>query len=1194
MYNFPLSEKMSDLLETLDNIDLNAVMQSHGFQPAAKQEKEDAVMYFCPFHKSDRQPHFLISKGSSRGGLYNAPAWRCLRDERRSGYGAIALEAALSGMSVEGNDLRQVMQSLCKIAGIEADCLKDENRNGIVSSPDGFPAEASVERMDGFTPYALQLLGCRTERMYEYKKGEGRAALKDEEGQPVYRYSFGPKFSDKYAKDSNFDIERLHTEMCCWQIASYITPGKGKSKGTKVTAHELYPIFAFIYTTKGDKEYGIIYEPEYSEPESGVCGRRTVFYTGGLAEKDVNLTLCGDAVCMEVLKGKTVPDAVKNINTGEPYQTEVEQKDEDGKSVMVDIPKESVRAYHLIYCSSAVDALCSYFHLNAVRDSYRDEQLKESFFHVCWNEKPDTEYSVYTYAMQKKIAKNLYVLLNLNNAGKNASFRIGKRFSDVRLAFLPYNTEKYVICKGGELRTCASVTDFFRTYQMNKDEAMSSDYDLNKFHLQSLTAALPVNPLIYEPKYDKKGTLMSYNYRLDVMRLWLFMASEGYCREVEKDSKDTMGRILRIRGCFVKELEPQSVIVDASEHLKELAKRLARPNTDDYNKMTNAFVNSRSITNISISNLPVIKVEYNRGYGPELDHFFYRNGALRITPDMIDFVSYNDIDFHVDEAQILPFDFEMPCTRGNEPFSIYENPEYRERLKTLNEHKKDTKNYTQFMIEQEEGELNKWAQHNRWKFDFKGRDEKDWWKPLRVIRCFANEEFEKEAELRREGKEFSEEQYNDLQSRMANLIYSLGRPLFRFKGNGLNFMPYLTENNVTSEGRSEGGSGKSVFGNIFMGCAGKVLSLDARNFKPDTDTSLFLATYIHRVHRVVHWEDWPRIPIDPLFNYVTSGFVSRDYHKKAVRVPLSESPGMIVSSNYQQRYDNDSAEGRTVQTGFSHYFHRANSRKNQRASMISAIMPELRDTPEEIPAEIRNQIAYICALAVQFCMNAKERVLPPMDNLNTRSRVAAMGSKFVEWAEDFFAKPYVYNCPIDIKTIQSEYIDLCEASESKKDLFSLNAFRDKIKEYCNDMGIDPLPEVCLSGGTTGKKYLRAKAWVRQTYFDDEKIWGPGMRKDIRVLTQSQSCLFFCRKGQEPKDYEEVRRICRDYAAQEDPEPYLDIDGNPVTLTEEEQEKWDAYLDMKQGRKRSYQKSGEAASAASGNDGNKEVKDDLPF
>lgn len=1187
---------MSDLFGTLDNIDLNEVMRSHGFQPAEKQGKEDAVMYFCPFHKSDKYPHFLVSKGSSRGGLYNAPAWRCLRDDHRSGYGAISLEAALSGLSADGDGLRQVMQSLCSLKGIEAVCLQDENRNGIVSSPDGFPSESSVVRMEGFTPYALQLIGCRTERVYDYKKGKGRTAVKGKDGQPVFRYSFGPKFSDKYAKEANFDLDRLHREMCCWQIESYVLPGKGRNKGRKVTSHELYPIFAFIYTTKGDKEYGVIYEPEYYDAESGTCGRKTVFYTGGLTEKDVNLSLIGDAVCMETMKGVTVPEAVKRVGTDEPLQEEIESKDEDGKPIMVNLPSEKIRAYHLIYCSSALDAICAYSHLNAVKDSYRDEQLKESFFHVCWNENPGMEYNVFTYALQKKVAKNLYVLLDLNNAGKNTTYRIGKRFSDVRLAFLPDSTEDCLVYKGDAFRNSVCVTDFFRSYQLSANEGMSCDYDMNKFFLQLFTAALPVNPLIYEPKYDKNNKLVSYNYRLDVKRLWLFMASEGYCREVKKDTTDSMGRFLRVKDCFVRELDAQSVICETTLRLTELAKSLARPNTDDFNKMSNAFIASRSVTNQSAINLPVIKVEYDKGFGPELDHFFYRNGALRITPDCIDFIPYSEVDFHVDMAQILPFDFEMPCTRGNEPFSIYENPEYKDRLKVLNEHKKDVKNYTQLMIEQEEGELNKWAQHNRWKFDFKGRKMEDWWKPLKVIRCFANEDFEKEAELKREGKEFSEEQYNDLQSRMANLIYSLGRPLFRFRGNGSNYMPYLTENNVSSEGRSEGGSGKSVFANIFMGCAGKVLPLDARNFKPDTDTSLFLATYVHRVHRVVHWEDWPRIPIDPLFNYVTSGFVYRDYHKKPMRVPLSESPGMIVSSNYQQRYDNDSAEGRTVQTGFSHFFHRANSRKNQRASMISTIMPELRDTPEEMPAEIRNQIAYICALAVQFCMNAKERVLPPMDNLNTRSRVAAMGSKFVEWAEDFFSKPYVYNCPIDIKTIQSEYIDLCEASESKKDLFSLNAFRDRVNEYCSDMGINSLPDVCLSGGTKGKKYLRAKAWVRQTYFEDEKIWGPGMRKDIRVLMQSQSCLFFCRKGNEPANYEEVRRICRDYAANPDPEPYLDPDGNPVELTEEEKTKWDNYLTMKQGGKRSFQKSQDSSSGDTSNEGKKEVdtKDDLLF
>lgn len=1162
---------MNDLFDQLDNIDLKEVMESHGFKPSDKQDKTHAISYFCPFHKSDKYPHFIISDGASRGGLYNACAWRCLKDEHRSGYGAMALEAALSGLSLEGEGLRQVVERLSSLAGISPECIDDSNRNGIRTTADGFPSEASVCRMDSFSAYALQHIGCQIERVYKYDSKKGRQAVTDENGSAVYRYSFGPNFLNRTDTVSNFDISRLHGEMNCWQLESYTIPGKGKSKGVTVKSHELYPIFAFIYNASG-KEWGIIYEPEYYDAETAQHGRKLVYYTSGLTDKAVNMPLCGDKVSMLVMGGDTLPSAVKKSEVEEPLIETIEVSDsESGEKVMERLPADKVKAYHIIYCEDALNAVSTYFRLNAVRKTYKDSQLDQSYFHVCWSASDKEEYTPYVYSLQKKVAKNLYILLSLDGPGKTKTFTVGKRFSDVRLAFLPANLSDNLLYKGKEYVPCRSVCDFFRSYRMNEKEAHMYDYDINKFFLQLLTAALPVNPLIYEPKYDKKGTLLSYNYKLDQKRLWLFMASEGYCREVVKDSTDSVGRFLRVERCFVRELDANSVLCEMLDRLEELAKSMARPNTEDYNKMANAFIASRSITEKSAFNLPVVDIEYSKGYGPELDHFFYRNGVLRITPDCIDFISYDDIDFYVDRAQILPFDFEMPCIRGEEPFSIYENPEYARKMKELEDHKKDVKNYTQLMIEQEEVELNQWAQHNRWKFDFKGRKVKDWWKPLQVIRCFANEEYEKEAELLREGKEFTEDEYNDLQSRMANLIYALGRPLFRFKGNGLNFLPYLTENNVSSEGRSEGGSGKSVFCNSFMGCAGKILVLDAKNFKPETDTSLFLAPYEHRTHRVVHWEDWPRIPIDPLFNYVTSGFIYRDYHKKPKRIPLEESPGMIVSSNFQQRYDNSSAEGRTVQTGFSHYFHRANSRKNQRASMISEIMPEFRDNPEAMAPEIRNKIAYICALAVQFCMNVKERVLPPMDNLNTRSRVAAMGSKFVEWAESFFAKPYIYNCPIDIKTIQSEYIDLCETAEAKKDLFSLNAFKERINEYCSDIGVVSLPQVCLEG-ISGKKYLRTKAWVRQTYFDDEKIWGPGMRKDIRVLTQSQSCLFFCKKGHEPKSYDEVKQICRKYASQPDPEPYLDDEGNPVVLTDEEITKWNDYLTMKQGGKRSFQKS----------------------
>ena len=336
-----------------------------------------------------------------------------------------------------------------------------------------------------------------------------------------------------------------------------------------------------------------------------------------------------------------------------------------------------------------------------------------------------------------------------------------------------------------------------------------------------------------------------------------------------------------------------------------------------------------------------------------------------------------------------------------------------------------------------------------------------WWDPLKVIRCFANEEYETEEELQREGKSFSEEQEKNLYGRMANILYSLGRPLFRYRGGGTNYMPYITENSVSKEGRSEGGSGKSVFANIFMGCAGKVFKVDGRKIRADEDITLRLANFLPHGHRVIHWEDWAKgLPVDPLYNYVTSGFEFRKRHKDEVKVSLNDSPGHVITSNFQQSYDDPSSSGRVVQCGFSHRFNRGDSRKNKPESKISDVMPGLRDEPQDMDIEMRRKNGYICALTVQFCMIAKAKVLPPMDELNSRSRIVAMGESFVQWADEFFSHDYAFNCPIDFNTIFESYKELCQSSEDKKLKFAPSTFRAKIEEYCSDRGFVVNPDVC--------------------------------------------------------------------------------------------------------------------------------------
>lgn len=1211
--------KIHLLLEAIDRADMRRILTHFGVARMERSDDADYALYFSPWHKGGGKA-LRVSKGHRVGGLYASAEWQ-VPSSSITGYGAISLTAKLMGISnTDGYNRMKIVRTISEICGIDMPALSEDSVNGYeeLVNPQ---REVSVETMDGFSIEALETLGCKAERLYKEKNGK-RKPLKDKDGEPVFRFSFGPGFGKRGQNESNFNLERLHREFGLYEVKSYITKSFWQDNievSKKRVSHVFFPIFALRRKAEGESgkpcEWGEIRQPEWSLSEGKGCEcSRFLYYTGGLNAYTVNAKLMGDAVTESMMGGMLASDAVKEAGSGEHLVTTrmrtIVQEDGTPEEVEQEISPEEVRTTNLLLVNDSLDAISAYYHLNAIALSHPyNADVKDLFYHVAWIADGTTNFNGYMYSLLNRVASNLFLMFDCDNFGKKSSFKICKRFNRIRMAFLPERLrEDFSIYMGHSLQPCKDIYSFFRCYDMTEEEELSYEGDLNLFFLSFLTASLPIEPLVYCEKRDKKtNKLLEYYYKVDSACLWKFMATEGYCREVNKESIDKIGRYIHLDGCFVQELDVKSVLAATGSALTSFAKRLARPGSDDFRKMSNAIINSREIVEKSAVNLPEMDVDYRSGYGPELDHFFYRNGALRITPTDITFIPYNQIGFCVDRAEILPFDFQMPCARGEEPFTITENPEYRKKLELLEQHRRDVRNYSQEAIRAEEEELNIWAQRNQWIFSFRKQEVRDWWQPLQVIRCFANEEYEKEEELIREGKTFDEEQQKMLYARMANIIYSLGRPLFRYKGGGTNYIPYVTENSVTKENRAEGGSGKSTFVNVFMGCSGRIFRVNGRNLKPDSDITLSLANFVLHGDRVIHWEDWEKnLVLDPLFNYSTSGFEYRKRHRDEVRVLLKDSPGMVISSNYQPSYDDSSASGRVVPTGFSHRFNRGNVRKNKPEQKISSVMPGLRDNAEDIEIGLRSQIAYINALAVQFCMKARARVLPPMEDLNVRSRVVAFGQTFVSWAEEFFSHDYVFNCPIDFKTIFDEYIELCGTSEDKRNKFASATFRNKIDEYCSDMGYVCNPDVCYSSKTDRmKKYMRVKAWIRKVYFDDEKIWGRGRMKEVRVLEQSNQCVFFCKKNEVPQSLSQVKELCKRYYMQPDPAPILDPEtGKPVVITEEEMDEWNIYQYKQQGKyadankiaaKRSV--SADAAAAADASkpkSGEAEIKEELPF
>ena len=1152
---------------------MDLVLSAHGCKRSEEQNDADRIAFFCPFCRRPSTPHFIVFK-MIRGGLYNGLKWFCPRT-KTSGYGAISLQAALMGCSATGHDLLRVCRELCHIAqwadipGLSMRPIEKE------VAPQ---TEVTYHLMADFTAEGLFALGCKVTPSVTGTPGETAD----------FRYAFSPFGEDAVP----FNPLQLQKDFGLYQVADYTTTAQhrgGEEVSLCYEASEFAPIFVLEderVSSKTGKPYKVCRMIHAGQPN-----RDFMFVRGeGNHLEKAKRQLMGDRTFRLSLGGMNVPEAVEESGSNEFLETTRTENVADGGELIertVELKPEDIRTEHVVYCESPLDAIATFYHLNALRQSYVQlPDMEKMYFHVAFPLHPHADFTSAHNLRLRNFARETFVLFPADNDGKKHTFLIGKRYRKIRMAFLP------APFMDNRTATDKSVRNFFLHYRMNDDEAYAFNFDINRLFLSCFTSALTANPLEYCEKLDKKtGKVKEYWYRINSASLWPFMASEGYCREVDHDSTNTIGRFIHLQGPFVKEIDSHSVVAATTAALSTYAQQTARAGSQDYEKMMNAIIMAKEINEKTAVNLPEMDINYDGGYGPKLDHFFYENGALRITPDSITFHPYSELGFNVDKAEILPWKFTMPVAAGEQPFRIEENPEYVKRLTEIENHKKDTAHYTLQQIAEERGRLMEWSQTHRWTFDFFGKPEKDWWPALRVLRCFANEEWEKEEELHRNGEEFDEDDENLLQGHLANLLFSMGRPLWRYRNTAHNCIPYLLENKVSSENKAEGGSGKSVFVNLFMGCAGKILKIDGRNIKADKEFSLHLASYQHHCHRVVHWEDLDSVPLTDLYNYATSGFSYRRLFQDVTTIKFSESPGHIISSNKSPLKADDSTMRRISLAGFSHRFAGENVHKNKPARLISDVMPGFQTEPELLSDADRNQIAYICALAVQFCMNCPDKVSAPQTDVKNRTMARNLGESFVRWATSFFAQPWVYNCPIDRETIFQEYKEICEASEDKQTKFSAAAFKEKLKQYCALNSIVFNPKVCLISKTEQERdYLRRQAWHIVHYFEDRRVWGDRPQKDIRELQQCNCCLWFSRAGEEPKSREEVLSLYEAFCKAEDPSPIRDADNQVVVLTEEEKTEIQEYYGRRQGKSRGNSSSSPVVDTKTA----QKPDDDLPF
>lgn len=1141
------------------------------------EQKDDEVMMGSRYG-SDKP---IVVYRNVKGGLYNELAYKWKNTENgHEGYGPLELLSDISNRPMCGKDLQQMCQELAKLAKLENDRIFGalDLREQVA------PQEVlTYVRKAAFTVEDLECLGC-TVRI-------------DKDGVVRYGFDCGVNREDG---TPYFTPNMLYQEFKVIPLVSCTLPKvrrDGQYVSEKLISTPFNPLF--ICFADVDETAGCIMRPGQPDFKNIVFSKSSDFTTSKVAR-----WLGGDAVFTQSLYQRSLNKTARNtgylaalrkLDRKENYQhlKDMWHVKENGKQelITVTVDDSEAKADNIIFCHSMADALCAYYHLNALAVCYPNSQdYKGKTYHVCFNF-GDTSFSARQYGKAHQFAHRIYTLFPNDAESVREARMIGKKYREIYRAALPDSFADVAgHCRRARVfqHDVNSVRDFFLVYKMDKEQAYANDYDINKFFLKTIVAALPSSPLKHCAKKNKDGETTDDFWQVNAATLWEFMASEGYCRVIiDKASSDKVGRFFHLDFPFFDELDRNSMVSATRQCLRNYARTVARPDSNDYEKICDTIAKSREISDKTIDGLPLQEIDYRKSYNEKLDHFYFRNCALRITPTEIKPVPYQQLDFFVDRSEVLPWDFRMPFMGNNVPFTIGENPEYLKRKKEI-EDKREMKMedgkpmYSADDLDAENAKLEEWARVYRWKFDFRGKPQRDWWAPLLVLRGFANEYWQEERNLKYQGEHLEEDKLAIVDAHLANILFSLARPLYRYHNNSSYCAPYLMENQIQAGEKAQGGSGKSTLVNTFMGCCGYVLCVDAKSLMPNKDPSFAFSEYVPKHHRVVHVEDLKEgQDLKVFYNNVMSDFKYQKKFVDVVSIPHEESPGMVFSSNFPIKDTSSSTMGRFLICGFSDRFIRANIIKGQRARTPGDIMTDFTSNPAYLNPTSRWQIAYICAVGVQFIMRYNAVVNVPTKEAIIRMEKKEYGDSFIAWQSAFFermASKNMWGQPLDYITMFTEYMEYVNTSEKLEKSYSESKFLRKLQTYCASHGmvVNP-PQILIDkDGKNTKTYqcgfFRLQAWKRFDYFVG-KEWendSTVQPKYIRKISASKVIFIYLKEDKNiPANYMDQFARYKEFIAKGiDPDPILDENGKPYALTDEEQERWKAYKDFKQGKRNS--------------------------
>lgn len=711
-------------------------------------------------------------------------------------------------------------------------------------------------------------------------------------------------------------------------------------------------------------------------------------------------------------------------------------KDTEFQPTPEDIAKQveqmtNVKLPEVIRCSGGSDAL------NVAALGYR----------VLWQNSESEQLEPHDWKELSKLAWKIYNLPDIDATGKKQGHALGMSFLKMYTLWLP--DELLKLDENGKA-TSKDLRDWLKSGKKK--------YDFDRM----VATALPYQFWDEEQQYDSDGAVKYkfgrplYQYKFNHVQAYNFLARNGFARYKSEREKEGFFYI-RIQDNVVSRIEANDVKNFIHSFLEERAMIDENITQDLRNSMY--ITNQLSVTNLV--NLPLVELDF-KSFGPDFQYFFFPEATWKLTPKGIE--EYQGLvgGKYVWEDKVISY----PTKPGQkvrikklDPFFKAEKVEghwgieildmkcmfFKFLIQTARMHwRKELEERPQLWLKydtakkQEEYALEHGLSEQEQKLFFAKRN---------------SEQAQAYVEANRftlDGALLTAAEQAEQKHHLVNRIYALGYMLHRYKDPARAWCVWAMDNKLSElageDSKSNGGSGKSLTGKALRWIFRYYVSLSGRN--PN------LTKNPHIYDKVSKQTDL--ITVDDCYEYLDFGFFYGDItgdmnpnpkNAQSFSLSFDESAKFWFDSNFGDRDFSESTQRRKLVTAFSDYYHENNGHYLETRSPADDF--EGKRLFYDFTPDDWNRFYNFLSQCLHFYLATPEKIKPPMNNLAKRNLLSAMGGRFFEWAEVYFAPDSGrLNTMVPKLEAKDDYMN----SEKIREL-STQKFTEYCKKYCEYYGL---------------------------------------------------------------------------------------------------------------------------------------------